>query len=35
VITGIQPDAFGQVWIDLTVIQGSYAYLNAMKIVAE
>jgi hypothetical protein len=34
VVSGIRPDAFGQVWIDLTVVQGSYAYLNAMEVLA-
>ncbi len=34
VVSGIRPDAFGQVWIDLTVMQGSYAYLNAMEVIA-
>jgi lysophospholipase L1-like esterase len=31
-VLDIQPDAFGQVFIDMTLIQGSYAYLNAMEI---
>ncbi|MES2477061.1 MAG: GDSL-type esterase/lipase family protein [Verrucomicrobiota bacterium] len=32
VISGIRPDAFGQVFIDLTLVQGSFAYINAMQI---
>jgi hypothetical protein len=34
VVSGVRPDAFGQVWIDVTVIQGSYAHLNAMEVIA-
>jgi lysophospholipase L1-like esterase len=34
VISGIRPDAFGQVWVDLTVVQGDFAYINAMQITA-
>ncbi len=34
VISGIRPDAFGQVFVDLTLIQGSFAYINALKITA-
>ncbi|MFT4283352.1 MAG: GDSL-type esterase/lipase family protein, partial [Protaetiibacter sp.] len=34
VVSGVRPDAYGQIWIDLTVIQGSYAYLNAMEVLA-
>lgn len=34
VISGIRPDAFGQVWVDLTLVQGDFAYINAMKITA-
>jgi len=33
-ITGVHPDAFGQVWVDVTLIQGSYAHLNAMEILS-
>lgn len=33
-VSGIRPDAFGQVFIDITLIQGSFAYLNAMEVVA-
>ncbi|MCA9262526.1 MAG: hypothetical protein KDA60_01710 [Planctomycetales bacterium] len=31
-VVGIRPDAFGQVWVDLTLVQGSFAYINAMEI---
>jgi lysophospholipase L1-like esterase len=34
VISGIRPDAFGQAFIDLTLLQGSQTHLNAMKISA-
>lgn len=34
VISGIRPDAFGQVWVDLTLMQGDFAYINAMQITA-
>ena len=34
VISGIRPDAFGQVWVDLTLVQGAFAYINAMQITA-
>lgn len=34
VIGGIRPDAFGQVFIDLTLVQGSFAYINAMQVTA-
>ncbi len=33
-IDGIRPDAYGQIFIDLDRIQGSFAYLNAMEITA-
>jgi lysophospholipase L1-like esterase len=35
VITGVRPDAFGQVFIDLTLIAGEHAYLNALKLTAQ
>ncbi|MFT4123652.1 MAG: GDSL-type esterase/lipase family protein, partial [Microbacteriaceae bacterium] len=34
VISDIQPDEYGQVWIDLTLIEGSYTHLNAMEVYA-
>ena len=34
VVSGVRPDQFGQVWVDVTLKQGSYAYLNAMEVVA-
>ena len=34
VLSGIRPDAFGQVFIDLTLLQGSNTHLNAMEIIA-
>lgn len=33
-VSGIRPDAFGQVFVDMTLIQGTFAYLNAMEVVA-
>ncbi len=30
-VYGVRPDAFGQVFVDLTLREGSYAYLNAME----
>ena len=29
----VRPDAFGQIFVDLTLLEGSYAYINAMEIV--
>jgi len=34
IVTGVQPDVFGQVFVDLTLKAGSFAYINAMEIVA-
>lgn len=34
VIGGIRPDSFGQVFIDITLVQGTFAYINAMQITA-
>lgn len=34
VVSGVKPDAFGQVWVDVTLLQGSYAHLNSMEIFA-
>ena len=34
IVTGVQPDEFGQVFIDLTLKQGAFAYINAMKVTA-
>lgn len=31
-VFGIRPDRFGQVFIDVTLVQGSFAYLNAMEV---
>lgn len=31
--SGVRPDRFGQVFVDMTVASGRYAYLNAMRIV--
>ena len=31
-IAGIRPDAFGQVFVDLTLVQGGFAYINAMEL---
>jgi lysophospholipase L1-like esterase len=32
--TGVRPDAFGQLFLDATLISGDFAYLNAMKVEA-
>lgn len=32
IVSGVKPDAFGQVFIDMLALEGGYAYLNAMKI---
>ncbi|MEM8864945.1 MAG: GDSL-type esterase/lipase family protein [Planctomycetota bacterium] len=32
IVSGIRPDAFGQVFFDMTLLSGSAAYLNAMEI---
>ncbi|WP_193210936.1 GDSL-type esterase/lipase family protein [Luteolibacter marinus] len=34
VLTGMVPDRFGQLFLDITAIQGQFAYLNAMEITA-
>lgn len=34
VISGIRPDKFGQVFLDVTLVEGAYAYLNAMEVIA-
>ena len=31
-VAGIRPDQFGQIFVDITLLQGSFAYLNAMEI---
>ncbi|RYD81219.1 MAG: hypothetical protein EOP84_11345, partial [Verrucomicrobiaceae bacterium] len=33
IVKGVRPDSFGQVFVDLTLLQGSFAYVNAMEIV--
>lgn len=32
VVRGIRPDAFGQVFVDVTLLAGAFAYLNAMEL---
>lgn len=32
IVTGVKPDQFGQIFIDLTLKGGSFAYINAMKV---
>lgn len=32
VARGVRPDTFGQLFVDLTVVGGSFAYLNAMEV---
>jgi len=34
VLRGVKPDAFGQIFVDLTLMYGSSAHLNAMEITA-
>lgn len=34
-LTGVQPDAWGQLFVDVAIAQGSYAYLSALEIVVE
>ena len=34
VISGIRPDQFGQAFVDITLVQGTFAYINAMQITA-
>ena len=34
VVSGVRPDAFGQAWVDVTLVQGAFAHLNALEIVA-
>ncbi len=31
-ISGIRPDPFGQIFVDLTLVQGRFAFLNAMRV---
>ncbi|MBN2448721.1 MAG: hypothetical protein JXO22_18485 [Phycisphaerae bacterium] len=31
-IAGVRPDAFGQIFVDLTLLQGSFAYINVMEV---
>ena len=33
-VTGVRPDEFGQVFVDMTLIQGQFAYINAMQVTA-
>lgn len=33
VVSGVRPDRFGQIFIDLTLIEGAFAYINAMEVV--
>lgn len=32
VVTGVVSDVFGQVWMDLALLQGDFAYLNAFEL---
>jgi hypothetical protein len=34
VISGIRPDSFGQIFVDLTLLQGSQTHLNGMEVIA-
>ncbi len=34
IVSGIRPDAYGKVFVDVHLIEGTYAYLNAMQIIA-
>ena len=31
-VRGVRPDGFGQLFVDMTLLEGSYAYLNAMEV---
>lgn len=31
-VAGIRPDSFGQIFVDMTVVEGTFGYLNAMEI---
>ena len=33
-LLGVEPDAFGQLFVDLTLLEGSFAHLNTMQITA-
>ncbi|MEM8946458.1 MAG: GDSL-type esterase/lipase family protein [Planctomycetota bacterium] len=33
-VTGIRPDQYGQIFVDLTLVQGEFAYINAMEVTA-
>jgi lysophospholipase L1-like esterase len=35
VVGGIRPDAFGQIFVDLTLLQGPFAYINALELTAQ
>ncbi|GAB4545483.1 MAG: hypothetical protein Tsb0013_03410 [Phycisphaerales bacterium] len=32
IASGVTPDAYGQLWVDMTVLEGGFAYLNAMRV---
>lgn len=32
IASGVTPDPFGQLWVDLTVLEGGFAYINAMEV---
>ena len=34
VVESIRPDKFGQVFVDITLIEGAFAYINAMEVIA-
>ena len=34
VVDGIRPDKFGQVFVDITLLEGAFAYINAMELKA-
>ena len=34
VVDGIRPDRYGQIFVDITLIDGAFAYINAMELKA-
>lgn len=34
IVSDVRPDEFGQVFVDLTLVQGSFAYISAMEVTA-
>jgi hypothetical protein len=34
-LSGLQPDPWGRIWIDLSIEEGSYGYLSLIELVIE